>query len=480
MNSLKYVFIVFLISVTALFTACGGGGGGGDALANNGGGIGGTGITASGTVDGFGSIFVNGVEFETDAASIVLDGNDANESDLRLGMVVTVTGTVSDDGITGTADIVEFDDDVQGPITAIAIDLDGTSKTLTVLGFSIVVDEVSTTFGGVTFATLAINDVVEVSGFSDTLSVIHATRLEKKEVFVAGTSEIEIKGLVSGLLGSQFNLGSFTVDFSAADLSDVPGGNLVNGMNVEVKGTLVGIIITASQIEEEGSLFDEEEGDVSVEGLINSFVSVGNFQINGQQVDASNAGLEPATLQLMDDLRVEVEGNIVNGILIAEEVSARSGEIKLAATVQSLDVTNGIGSVTLAFATGSVSFSIDSQTELGDETDTFDPIAWSDIRAGDYLTVKALLNNNQIVATEVRLKTLDDELVQGPVESFVIGTEVVVFGLTYLTAGASFEDENDVPINSVLFYAQLTQGRLVKIQDDSPADGAANEVEFED
>ncbi len=45
-------------------------GGGGDNVIS---GIGETGISTSDTLDGFRSIFVNGVEYETDTVSIVLD-----------------------------------------------------------------------------------------------------------------------------------------------------------------------------------------------------------------------------------------------------------------------------------------------------------------------------------------------------------------------------------------------------------------------
>ena len=69
--SIRKVFQLFFITVICLFLA-GCGGGGNSSLA--GGGIGGTGITASGAITGFGSIFVNGIEFETAGASRDVDG----------------------------------------------------------------------------------------------------------------------------------------------------------------------------------------------------------------------------------------------------------------------------------------------------------------------------------------------------------------------------------------------------------------------
>jgi hypothetical protein len=481
MNKLLRLGFLGCLLMVAVLIGCGGGGGGGDSsVANNGGGIGGTGITSSGTIDGFGSIFVNGVEFETDAATIVLDSNSANESDLRLGMVVTVRGAVDDNGRNGTADNVEFDDDVQGPIAVITVDADGSSKTLTVLGVTVLADQTSTVFDDVSFATLAVDDVIEVSGFFNASGVLVATRIEKKENFTAGVSEIEVKGLVSNLMATEFTLNSFTVDFSAADVSDVPGGQLTDGLSVEVKGTLNGSTITASRIEQEDGVFGDNVDKVSIEGLITDFVDAGNFKIAGQLIDASAAQLQPVGLVLQNGQKVEAEGAVVNGVLQAQSVEARGGEIRLSAAIQSLTVSGTSGDITLGFAVGSLSFSVNAQTELRDETDVFEPLQLDDLRTGHFLEVRGLLNGTDIIATEIRLDEADDEVVQGPVESFVSGSEVTVLGLAYPTPGEIFENAADQFISSADFFSQLFEGRVIKIKDEQAANGVADEVEFED
>jgi hypothetical protein len=480
MNKLLGIGSLSCLLIVTVVVGCGGGGGGDSSVANNGGGIGGTGITSSGTIDAFGSIFVNGVEFETDTASVVLDSNTATESDLRLGMVVTVRGSVDDTGSKGKADSVEFDDDVQGPITAISAHADGSSKTLMVLGVTVLVDKVSTVFDDVSFATLAVDDVVEVSGFYNAAGELVATRIEKKENFTAGVSEIEVKGLVTNLSATEFMLNSFVVDFSAADLSDVDGGQLSEGLNVEVKGTLNGTVITASEIEQEDGLFDDDENKVSIEGLITDFVDASNFKIAGQQVDASAAELEPAGLVLQNGLKAEAEGPVVNGVLQATSVEARSGEIRLSAAIQSLTVSGTSGNITLGFAVGTLSFAVNAQTELRDETDAFETLQLADLRTGHFLEVHGLLSGTDIIATEVRLDEVDDEVIQGPVESFVSGSEITLLGLTYPTPGEIFEDAADQFISSADFFSQLTEGQVIKIKDEQAANGVADEVEFED
>ena len=74
---------------------------------------------SSGTITGFGSIFVNGVEWQTSGATITVDDNPGTESELKVGQVVTVRGTLNAAGTNGTADSVEFDNSVEGPIASI-------------------------------------------------------------------------------------------------------------------------------------------------------------------------------------------------------------------------------------------------------------------------------------------------------------------------------------------------------------------------
>ncbi|MFU8765483.1 MAG: DUF5666 domain-containing protein, partial [Haliea sp.] len=141
-------------ALALVLAACGGGGGGGDSVAvssppptgGGGGGIGGSGqsTTSSGTIDGFGSIFVNGVRFDTDDAEVIVNGEVRGEEALRLGMVVLVSGEVDDDGVTGTAQRVLYDNELKGPISAIQIAPDGNSKLLTVLGVNVIVEKAGT------------------------------------------------------------------------------------------------------------------------------------------------------------------------------------------------------------------------------------------------------------------------------------------------------------------------------------------------
>jgi hypothetical protein len=474
----KWLISACLLS---LLVACGGSGGGGVAGdLPGGGGIGGTGVTSSGTIDAFGSIFVNGVEYETDGASISIDGDDATEAALGLGMVVLVSGTVNDDGVTGTATTVSYDDDLQGPIEAIQTDADGDSKILTIFGFNVTVTRVGTVFDDVSFDTLAVDDLVEVSGFLDINGALGATRIEKKSVFVPGSSEIELKGIVENLSGNTFSLGSFTVDFSAADLGDVPGGEILNGMFVEVKGTLVSSLISASRVEEEDELSDSfgDDDDVSVEGIVSDFVDNANFKIDGVAVDASNAVFEPTGLVLQDGIKAEAEGTWSGTVLIADEVESRHGDVKIDARIASVDTV--AQTVTLQLFSGTVIVQVNNQTQLEDETGVMDPLTLGDLSSGDFVEIETVSSETELTATSIHRDEVDDDEVEAPVDSFEAGASVTVLGITYFTTGADFEDSNDLPISSTVFYEQVQVDSMVKIKDELTTDGIADEVEFED
>lgn len=468
----KQLLIILILTALA---SCGGGGSG-NSVAGINGGIGGTGITSAGTIDGFGSIFVNGVEFETDTATVIVDGVEVNEDSLGLGMVVLVSGTVNSDNLTGTATRVEFDDDIQGPIGAITTSADGDSKILSILGLEVIVNRITTVFDDVSFDTLALNDLLEVSGFVNPDNQLVASRIEKKESFVATVSEIELKGSVSMLAANSFSLNTFTVDYSGADLSGIPGATLAEDMQVEVKGTLSGNNITATSIEQEDGLFDDDLDNVEVEGIISNFVDSSNFTVSGINVNASLASLEPGNLNLENGIKVEVEGALVNGILQASSVELRGGEIEIEAQVAAI---NGSNLIMQLFG-GTVSVTVNSQTQMEDGTEMVQQMSITDISSGDFLVIHARQASSDIIATEIKRDQLDDDKLQAPVESFVSNNGITLLGISYLVTGAEYQNIDDSPLSATEFFNLISNGTLVKIKDELTPDGIADKISLED
>jgi hypothetical protein len=499
MSAFQKILQPVLILLAGLLAGCGGGSGDGTTA-----GIGGTGQIASGTITGFGSIFVNGIEFlDIDTATCVIadsDSTGACQANLQLGMVVEVTGTVN--GTIGNATQVVFDNDVEGAVTGISTPAAGdVIRTFTVLNTAVQVDSASTKFsGGIDFENLSNDTVVEVSGFFDDAGVLQATYVEGKGSLTLGVTEVEIKGTVSAASanGASRVGDTFTIEDSngtnnitvtiviGTDLSDMPGGVVSNGTLVEVRGTITSATtISASRVEPEDSSIGDDGDEVSIEGLITDFVSQSNFRVDGQLVDAGTATLSPGTLVLENGVKVEVEGTISGSTLISDEVEARGNDIKIEARVSAKD--ENANTVTVQFAGGDpLAIRLNTQTQMEDKTGAAQGFKLSDIQAGDFLEIRGFLDADpmvRVVASELRRNDVNDDILQGPVDSVVTGSSVTILGVTFSSDGNTEFEINDSGSDRATFYATVKPGCVVKIQDgDLPStspDGFADEMDLE-
>lgn len=516
MTARRYLLLAVVLG-TLLVLSCSGGGGGGGGGSVASGGIGGTGITSTGTITGFGSVFVTENEYEVEAGTGISDDDDTNasEDDLRLGMVVTVRGTLNPDG-TATANSITFDPNLEGPISAVGpVNADGTEREITVLGITVILSANGTVFddetnSSIDFNSVAVGMFVEVSGFFDQDGKMRATFIQIQDTgpFDPNDREVEAKGTVDNYNGidrfelvlSPLSSARLTVtNVDAAEIEDLPDDRLANGLFVEVEGTLdslAGTTITATRIEGEG--LDDDEGEVEVEGIVTGFVDLGNFQVAGIQVDASGASFEPASLSrdLDNGLQVEVEGVLSGGVLLAREVELRGGEIKIEATVAS----GGVDTVARTVTLGPLGINgdyltvvVDNQTRLATESDLPPPFGLDDIVDGDFLKVEAYNDGSgRLIATEIKHERpidpgrVDDFVLQGPTDPTTQRPNVSILDVTYATdASTDFEAENHVPLTQDQFFDRAEVGGvLVKVKDRSPVggipNGIADEVEFED
>jgi len=183
-------------------------------------------------------------------------------------MVVKVDGGFDDDDIHGTATEITYKDNLEGPVDSIT-DIDATTKQAVVLGQTVILDMNQTHFENTTFNTLAVGNVIEVSGLLDDAGQIRATFVEKKaDSFTTGT-EIEVKGTIQNLNSSAmtFQINALTVNYASA--TELPSGGPANGQYVEVKGTSYsGGTLTATKVEtDDDTLGVSDAGKVEMEGL---------------------------------------------------------------------------------------------------------------------------------------------------------------------------------------------------------------------
>lgn len=325
MKKIPFRNTIMTVWVLLAVASCGSDGGGSVA----GGGTGGTGIS-SGTVTGFGSVFVNGVEFSTTTSSVTVNGTAGPDEStdphrgLKVGMVVKVDGEFDDNGTTGTATRITYKSNFEGPVGSISAG--ATTRQAVVLGQTVILDVNQTHFENATFDTLAVGNVIEVSGLLDNTGRIRATFVKKKADSYNPGTEIEVEGTIQNLNSGAmtFQINALTVDYSLA--TELPSGGLANDQFVEVNGTSSdnGVTLTATEVEiEDDTLGVMDTGKVEMEGFVTDKTSPSQFKVGTQEVrtTASTVFEDGTANNIVPGRKVEVEGSLAGGVLTATKVS---------------------------------------------------------------------------------------------------------------------------------------------------------------
>lgn len=303
-----HLFVTTLMLAVMAMFGCSGGGGGGAAPAASTQGV------SKGVITKLGSIFVNGVEYDTTGATVTMETPD-DASGLQVGMVVTVKGTFSDSTHAKATSVTYFDN-LEGPIAA----FDNAGKSMTVLGQKITFDSATVfdDFPTKGTSSVALGQMVEVSGLTDASGTIKATRIERQMPDWTKPTVVELKGTISTMAASTFTIGGLTVDASGVTL---PAGT-ATGSYVKVEGTLDTYVSTNLKAKsvtshKEGiEVGDGEKNHVDVEGLVSNLTG-NTFSVGGTRVNAGTLSLAG----IANGVKVEVEGTFANGVLMATKIS---------------------------------------------------------------------------------------------------------------------------------------------------------------
>jgi hypothetical protein len=431
----------------AVLTACGGGG--------STGGIGGTGNNpdvAVGTITQFGSVWVNGVEYDTGSTTFRTDdfpNGGASQSDLREGMVVRVDGSISG----ARAGEITVDGAVKGFVEQV-ID----ANQMVVMGQLIQIDDTTRFENGI---RPIVGNRVDVHGLVAGDGVIAAGYIERKTT--APTPPFAVKGVVKNHRGGTvqtFEIGTLTVVYVTATIGDMPAGSW-NGLEVEVKGSTCAAApvcgtLTASKVEPNGVDVSGAE-KAEVEGVV-STVTAGGFTLGGVQVTTSATTRYEGGVagDLLVGSKVEVEGPVSGGTIAATKVSFRDA-VRIEGDLASIS-----GSTLTIAGVGGVSVSVPSFAELRDVASV------GALAVGNHLRLRGKLGaGNSVVVTrlELRSDTPDAELeLQGPVTAIGANeSSVTVLGVAVPTSSiSSYQDTSGTTISPAAFFAALKVGSLVK------------------
>jgi hypothetical protein len=275
-------------------------------------------VIAFGRITAFGSIFVDGVEYSLNDASISINGRSGTASELEIGQIVTVQG-VQATAHEAAAASVSFTADVMGPITQ----LDLAGHGLTVLGQTVRTDAATVFGAGIqadTFAGLQPGAMVAISAQEDATGTLYASRVD----LLTGTAPLQVKGTVQALdpAARTFRLNDLTVDYSGVQIT----GKLANGSTATVQSTEspAGTVLYAAEVQVSSGVGGVAGDRGRLEGFITSMTSDEAFTVAGQAVQ-TDVGTHFVLhgQALAPNLAVTVHGTFTaSGTLRAHQIEA--------------------------------------------------------------------------------------------------------------------------------------------------------------
>jgi hypothetical protein len=296
----------------------GGSGTGGTSVAGgddgSGVGSGGTGIstadaTGIGSVDGAGSILVNGVHYNTDRTVVALD----DVPGLELGMTAKVIGPFDSDLTAGTAMRVESAIDLRGPVSAV----DAPQAGFTILGTAVTTDSATVWADAAGVADVAPGATLQVWGLPSGPGSLRATRVE---VHASGTPIVS--GVVQNLdpLARRFSIGGYAIDYGQAIVTGGSGASaFANGVLVRVRANALGAgLLVAGAVQWWYPAPTADGTPLQLAGVVTDFTGLGSLRVLGVPVDASAAKVSGGPARSVGNgVKVIVGGTLSNGVLQA-------------------------------------------------------------------------------------------------------------------------------------------------------------------
>jgi hypothetical protein len=273
-------------------------------------------IVGTGSIEGFGSVIVNGIAFDDSRATVFDDdGATLSAGALKLGQVVRIAGTQSD-AVTGSASSIRLQAALRGPVGIV----DAAARSFTVLGTAVIVNDSTVLDGKLSLQTLQPGDRVEVYGqLNPGGALVAATRIER-----SSAADVRLTGVITALDTSarRFAIGPYTIDYAAAQIDADAAAALGNGALLRVVGAApdAQLLIRATQLQA-GTLAVGNAQRAAIEGVVTDYASLASFRLGGIAVDASAASISGGNAgDIAAGVRVAAVGRVAQGALVAEQL----------------------------------------------------------------------------------------------------------------------------------------------------------------
>ncbi len=442
-NKLLLVFLCLFLS------ACGG------TSAN---GVGGTGIT-SGRVTGFGSMFVNGVKFDTDNAVFIRDGvSSKQQEDFNTGEIVSIKGTVNEGRKTGVATEVTFTDTLEGTVTSAP-----TENSIEILGQNVITNNLTVFHDFNKLSDLQLGNIVEISGFSSQENITASSIRLVDASFTTG-SILEVEGNISALDSDSltFDINGLTVNYDNAVFSETSETNIANGDFVIVSSDqdIVGDILIATNITSvNNNLLPNTYYEI--EGFITEFNSTTDFELDYENSITTNSDTVVTNGSLndlkLDQLIIAIGTTDANGVLITDEIRfiESSSTLSIEANIETIDIDNS------SLVVLGQTINVDSFTLISDDTtEDFSEFNLSQLAVGDSVFVDISVINGENFANRLsKIPALNAAFIEGRITS--VDSDLNEFTLAnsrIKTDSATFflNDDGDI-ISSETFFSSLEE-----------------------
>ncbi len=361
-------------------------------------------ISVVGPINGFGSVIVNGVRYNTDHARVLVRGEPGNEVDLNVGDYVTVVGGTNAEG-----EAVAYEVHYQPRVTGEVQSVDVERNRFVVLGqrVQLLADTVyASDIMPRNIQAISPGQRVSVSGPLDADNIIQATRLEYDANPFA-----ELVGQIAELdtFARTFKLNGQLVSYSPS----VDSGGLDEGRLAVVRGELQGEVLVADSVN-----FHQDYRQlrhipsIELSGVVQRYEK-GGFFMDSVPVKVTSAtrfsGAEELTL--MNNAKVRVVGAFdATDVLVAQDIEILSSpRVKIYGAIQEVYPIWGFYGLLGKIKVQDQEFMVQTDTRLTGEYDR--RINFWDLRIGDQVYISSYPFGEVMVATSIAVDNRDVEAV---------------------------------------------------------------------